>query len=92
MNNKLDENQGEKFDSDFDETKRKSLIKMGKRAVYVAPVVLTLLTSQKASAISPSGGGVSSPKPHGGRPHHGKRHQPHGGKRHRPMIRWWKWW
>ena len=85
MNNKLDENQGENFDSDFDETKRKSLIKIGKRAVYVAPVVLTLLTSQKASAISPSGGGVS-PKPH--RPH-----RPHGGRPHRPkMMRWWKWW
>ena len=53
-----------KFDEDFDETKRKSLIKMGKSAVYVAPAVLTLLTSQKASAMSvPAGGGRRRKRP-----------------------------
>ena len=41
-----------KLDKNFDEERRKSLIKMGKRAVYVTPVVLTLLTSQKATAMS----------------------------------------
>ena len=40
------------LDKDFDETKRESLIKMGKRAAYVSPVVLSLLTSPKAIAGS----------------------------------------
>ena len=43
-----------KLDKNFDEARRKSLIKMGKRAVYMSPVVLTLLTSQKATAMSVS--------------------------------------
>jgi len=41
----------------LDETKRKSFIKMGKRVAYIFPVVLILLTSQKASAIPVSGYG-----------------------------------
>ena len=50
MNNKFDDMQSD--NDNFDDSKRKSLIKMGKRAVYMSPVVLTLLTSQKATAAS----------------------------------------
>ena len=86
MNNKFDENLDKDLDKDFDETKRKSLIKMGKSAVYVAPAVLTLLTSQKASAISvPAGGGGG----HHGGGHHGGGHHGGGRRRKRP---WWKFW
>ena len=48
----MDDKQTDNLNKDFDETKRKSLIKMGKRAAYMSPVVLTLLTSQKATAVS----------------------------------------
>ena len=50
MNNKFDDMQSD--NDNFDDSKRKSLIKMGRRAVYMSPVVLTLLTSQKATAAS----------------------------------------
>lgn len=43
----------DKSDHSVDETKRDSLKKMGKKAAYISPVVLTLLTSNKASALSP---------------------------------------
>ena len=39
----------------IDDTKRESLKKLGKRAAYISPVVLTMLTSQKATALSPPG-------------------------------------
>ena len=51
----MDDKQTDNLNKDFDETKRKSLIKMGKRAAYMSPVVLTLLTSQKATAMSEHG-------------------------------------
>ena len=54
MNNKFDDMQSD--NDNFDDSKRKSLIKMGRRAVYMSPVVLTLLTSQKATAMSCAGG------------------------------------
>ena len=92
MNNKFDENLDKDLDKDFDETKRKSLIKMGKSAVYVAPAVLTLLTSQKVSAISvppSSGGGGHHGGGHHGGGHHGGGHHGGGHRRRRP---WWKFW
>ena len=59
MNNKFEDMQSD----NFDDSKRKSLIKMGRRAVYMSPVVLTLLTSQKATAMSVS---VTDCVAHGG--------------------------
>ena len=51
MDNKLNDTQSD----NIDETKRKSLIKMGKRAAYVAPAVMTLLTSANATVGSMTG-------------------------------------
>lgn len=42
-----------KLDSSIDKSRREALEKIGKRSVYLSPVVMTLLTSKKASAISP---------------------------------------
>ncbi len=59
----MDNNFDSKQSDNFDETKRKSLIKMGKRAVYVTPVVLTLLTSHNATAGSHLASFSPAPKP-----------------------------
>ncbi len=37
----------------IDESKRNALKKLGKRTIYMSPVVLSMLTSRKASALSP---------------------------------------
>jgi hypothetical protein len=57
MNDKTNnlENKNADSSSSVDDSKRESLKKMGKRAAYISPVVLTMLTSQKATALSPPG-------------------------------------
>ena len=47
--------------TDVDDSKRASLIKLGKRAAYISPAVLTMLTSQKATAASTISGPPGTP-------------------------------
>lgn len=43
----------EKKTDSIDKSRRDALAKIGKRSVYLSPVVMTLLTSTKPSAASP---------------------------------------